>query len=678
MQPPSHVRTRRTAGKESAVRELDAESTSVTEAVPWPVSAHPEDIPFSPGTRLRLGVTQVRLVHALSLDRLLVKDLETGETRIVARATVRPVDKSPAGPDPQPIEGTNVSDEQLARLTAREAVLKPYVGGGELTRKEARRLGSTLGVSARTVRRWLHRYRRAGDITGLMPRRRGVQSGQRTLDPALDAIIRFAVEAKLKSSGNCSVRAVYEAIRGDCAAIGKAVPARATVLGRIKALKADPQSLPPEVAQEVRSRRRLVRGSAAAPHALSRVEIDHTLVDTHIVDARDRGPLGRPWLTIAMDVCTRAILGFVLTFEAPSRLSVALCLRHAIYPKEGWLKAIGARGPWPVFGRPQYIYTDNGAEFRSASFQMGCKRQHIENGYRPARTPRFGGSIERLIGTFMRRMRLIPGNTFNEILGKRSPYPAQQAILTLEDLELWFTNEITAYHHERHSTLGGAPLAAWEAAWRTPHGVVVPPHPADPQTLFADLLPHALRVVKPVGIDWHCLRYRSDALAPYVDPDIKRVVRIDPRDISSIWLDLPQGGHLQVPWVNAAWPRLSLWEWNEIRARDGRRAKGADPELVRQCLADNDALIAARADRGELRARRRRARLERWRSDETRQNAAPSAPATQPRTRLSNRKRGERGGRVPGQVPRLPPLPRTQLEVTRTSVESPVPFEVLE
>ena len=670
-----HSRTRRTAGKERASRVAHPEPTSVTAAVLSPGGAHPDDIPFAPGARLKLGAVPVQLVHALSLERLLVKDLETGETRIVARAAVRPVDTRTAQPDLPPVEGTTVSEAELARLTAREALLKPYVGGRELTRKEARRLGSTLGVSARTVRRWLRRYRRAGDITGLMPRPRGVQCGQRTLDPAVDAIIRFAVEAKLKSSGNCSVRAVYEAIRGDCEAIGKPVPARATVLGRIKALKADPRSLPPEIAQEVRSRRRLVRGSAEAPHALSRVEIDHTLVDTHLVDARDRGPLGRPWLTIAMDVCTRVILGFVLTLEAPSRLSVALCLRHAIYPKDRWLESVGAKGPWPVYGRPRYIYTDNGPDFRSPSFRMGCKRQHIENGYRPARTPRFGGSIERLIGTFMRRMRLIPGNTFNEILGKRSPYPAQDALLTLEDLELWFTHEITAYHHERHSTLGTAPLAAWEAAWRTPQGVMVPAHPADPHTLFTDFLPHALRAVKPVGIDWHCLRYRSEALAPYVDPDTKRVIRCDPRDLSAIWLDLPAGGHLQVPWLNGAWPRLSLWEWNEIRARDGRRGKGADPALVRQCLAENDALIAERAARGELRARRRLARAERWRSDETPQDAAPSAPTTQPGARVLRRKRGRKARR---RAPPLPPLPRTQLEVTRTSVESAVSFEVLE
>ena len=671
----SNVRTRCTAGKKDAVRVPAPEAPSGSDTVPWPGGAHPGDISFSPGSRLMLGAIPVQLVHALSLERLLVRDLQTGETRIVARAAVGAIESSSAEPDPPRAAGTNVNDEQVARLTAREEMLKPYLGGRALTRKEARRLGNALGVSARTVCRWLRRYRHAGDITGLMPRPRGVQSGQRTLDPAVDAIIRFAVAGKLKSTGNCSVRSVYEPIRGDCEAIGKPVPARGTVLGRIKALKADPQCLPPEVAQEVRSRRRLVRGSAEAPHALSRVEIDHTLVDTHIVDSRDRGPLGRPWLTIAMDVCTRVIMGFVLTLEAPSRLSVALCLRHAIYPKEQWLERVGARGPWPVYGRPRLIYTDNGAEFRSPSFRMGCKRQHIENGYRPVRTPRFGGSIERLIGTFMRRMRLIPGNTFNEILGKRSPFPAQEAVLTLEDLERWFAHEITAYHHERHRTLGMTPLAAWEAAWRTPHGIVVPPHPADPHTLFTDLLPHALRAIKPVGIDWHCLRYRSDAVAPYVDPDTKRVIRFDPRDISSVWLELPGGGHLQVPWVNAAWPRLSLWEWNEIRARDRRRAKGADPELVRQCLAENDALIAERAARGELRARRRLARAERWRSDETPQDAAPSAPSAPPSTRRLSRRRGRKARRP---APPLPPLPRTQLEVTRTSVESAVSFEVLE
>ena len=93
---------RRAAAKEGDAASVpNREPTSLTEAGPSPVSVHPEDIPFSPGTRLRLGATSLQLVHALSLDRLLVKDLETGETRIVARAEVRRADARPGEREPR-------------------------------------------------------------------------------------------------------------------------------------------------------------------------------------------------------------------------------------------------------------------------------------------------------------------------------------------------------------------------------------------------------------------------------------------------------------------------------------------------------------------------------------------------------------------------------------------------
>ncbi|MGH8317029.1 MAG: Mu transposase C-terminal domain-containing protein [Steroidobacteraceae bacterium] len=221
-----------------------------------------------------------------------------------------------------------------------------------------------------------------------------------------------------------------------------------------------------------------------------------------------------------------------------------------------------------------------------------------------------------------------------------------------------------------------SPLAAWEAAWRTPRGVVVPPHPIDRHTVFTDLLPHAERVVKPAGIELHTLHYRCEALAAYVNPGVKRVVRYDPRDISSISLELPTGCHLQVPWANQGWPRMSLWEWNEIRSRERRRDDLASAEVVRQCLAANDALIGQRIAEGELRARRRRARSERWREGEAVPEALPD-PAQEAAGDASRLRRRPRQ-RVPEPALMLPPLPKTQLEVSRASIDSPVPFEVLE
>jgi hypothetical protein len=35
------------------------------------------------------------------------------------------------------------------------------------------------------------------------------------------------------------------------------------------------------------------------------VQIDHTLVDVIVVDEIERKPIGRPWLTLVVDVATR-------------------------------------------------------------------------------------------------------------------------------------------------------------------------------------------------------------------------------------------------------------------------------------------------------------------------------------------------------------------------------------
>ncbi|WP_458249986.1 hypothetical protein [Citrobacter freundii] len=64
---------------------------------------------------------------------------------------------------------------------------------------------------------------------------------------------------------------------------------------------------------------------------LEQVQIDHTVIDLIVVDDRDRQPIGRPYLTLAIDVFTRCVLGMVVTLEAPSAVSVgsASCMSPA-------------------------------------------------------------------------------------------------------------------------------------------------------------------------------------------------------------------------------------------------------------------------------------------------------------------------------------------------------------
>ena len=66
---------------------------------------------------------------------------------------------------------------------------------------------------------------------------------------------------------------------------------------------------------------------------LERVELDHFLCDVHLICGETGVPLGRPWLTMAVDHYSGMVVGYHLTFAPPSAASVLAALRHAILPK---------------------------------------------------------------------------------------------------------------------------------------------------------------------------------------------------------------------------------------------------------------------------------------------------------------------------------------------------------
>ncbi len=67
--------------------------------------------------------------------------------------------------------------------------------------------------------------------------------------------------------------------------------------------------------------------------------------------------------------------------------------------------------------------------------------------YRPPLRPHFGDQIERLIGTVMKAMHLLPGTTFSSIK-ERGEYDSQgKAVMTLRELETWLVLQITGGYH---------------------------------------------------------------------------------------------------------------------------------------------------------------------------------------------------------------------------------------
>jgi putative transposase len=84
---------------------------------------------------------------------------------------------------------------------------------------------------------------------------------------------------------------------------------------------------------------------------------------------------------------------------------------NSVFDKAAWLKEREIDQDWPVTGLPEAVHVDNAAEFKSRAFIMGCENEGVKIIYRPPARPHFGGHIERLIGTMMGAVHLLPGTT---------------------------------------------------------------------------------------------------------------------------------------------------------------------------------------------------------------------------------------------------------------------------
>lgn len=128
-----------------------------------------------------------------------------------------------------------------------------------------------------------------------------------------------------------------------------------------------------------------------------------------------------------------------------------------------------------------------------------CKEYGMKLQFRPPATPRFGGHIERLIGTMMGAVHLLPGTTFS-IVKIRGDYDTEgRANLTLRELEKWIALEIVGkYHQHIHASLLRPPLAVW----RERQGEVDFNLPPDRMAFWTSFLPGERRRLLKDGIHW--------------------------------------------------------------------------------------------------------------------------------------------------------------------------------
>ena len=354
-----------------------------------------------------------------------------------------------------------------------------------------------LGVSRTYCYRLLGRYCDNPTVTGLIPLKRGRAVGAKVLDPTIDAPIEAAIDEHYLSPECPTLASLVRDVARRCAGRSLRAPTYKAVLARVIARKRFDVLRHRTGPARARSQATRVAGHLTAEGPLALMQVDHTLADAIVVAEGSRLPVGRPWLTLAIDVATRMVAGFYLSLERPSALAVAMVLSHAVLAKETYLRGTGLDVAWPVLGIPERVHLDNDKEFHSQALARGVEQYGIEVTYRPpARPParpHWGGHIERLVGTMMGAVHLLPGSTSSNVVEKGAYDATAAAVITMTDLEAWLVQQIAGvYHHSVHRGLGVAPLTAWTQAMeqRPP-----PRTPSDPDRSYLDFLPFRKRSV---------------------------------------------------------------------------------------------------------------------------------------------------------------------------------------
>ena len=264
-----------------------------------------------------------------------------------------------------------------------------------------------------------------------------------------------------------------------------------------------------------------------ADFCMQRVIVDHTEIDVHVVDDERELVLGRAWLTIAVDVRSRAVVGHCLSFINPSTWTVAEILKRIALPKRP-PPAMAKRYPvltW-LRGRITELIVDNASEFHGDGLAVAARTLGFHLRFCPVKRPRYRAIVERLIGTINRALcEVLPGRVLPIRDARRLDYNAEKgACILMDELEALLNQVIAEYNTSPHDGLGGRQPALVFEKELVNKGVM---NVGDLDSFLRDVMPAVSGAqLSPAGIRWQGLRYHCIRAVPELLDDL---VPLEPR-----------------------------------------------------------------------------------------------------------------------------------------------------
>jgi putative transposase len=587
------------------------------------------------GLFVKHGEEVYRIEQILDFETVIAVEVETGRSKPLRIGELRLF--TPGETNSFHYDIAEIADEQWRIAEQRFAAIKPLLNQNPVGRREVTLRAKELNVDTATLYRWLKRYNAYGVISALIPQKRGWKEGEGRINRELDFLISEVILDYYLSRERPTIQKTVVEVERRCYVKGISPPSPSTIRSRIIRISEKDQLRGRGFKEKAKNKFMPVAGSFPnADYPLSVIQIDHTPADIILVDDISRKPIGRPWLTLAIDVFSRMVVGYYLSFDAPSETSVAMCVAHSILPKDDWLLLHNVDAKWPVWGIPRKIHVDNGSDFRSNNFKQSCLMYGINLEFRPVKQPHFGGHIERMLGTVMQEIHDLPGTTFSSIKDREGYDSEKHAALTKSEFEEWIVIFLCKiYHQRKHSSLGMSPIRKWEIGIfgnGEITGVGVPPRPADRLSILLDFLPSFERTIQAFGVTIDLMTYYAESLRPWINavdpekPDEKRkfVFRRDPRDICVLWFfDPTLKQYFKIPTSDLAMPSMSVWEYQLVKdylKKEG--SKNIDKNQIYRGLTEIRGIVE------DAKVKTKKARRQLQRRKEHEKKISPAEPLT--------------------------------------------------
>ena len=467
---------------------------------------------------------------------------------------------------------SEINDSEYNEAKRRYEAILPLLEKN-LSRKDSVEYSKKIGIHFTTLYRWQERYKSTGTILGLISNKVGAKKGNTRLNSEIEILIKRIIDSYYLTIQKPSVQSVVDKVLAECKKMNIIAPHSNTIRNRIESIT-EYEKLKKQGNRGIaRTKYEPAPNKFEADYPLQLIEIDHTPCDIILVDDEHRLPIGRPWITVAIDIYSRMIVGYYLSMNAPSVTSVGMCVSNTILPKDTLLAKFDVNANWNVWGFPETIHVDNGADFRADAVKKAGLAHGINIEFRPVGRANFGGHIERVIGTLMHEIHNLPGTTFSNIK-QRGEYDSDaNASMTFFEFEKWLVTFITKIYHKRvHNSLSLTPEQQWEEGlFGDENSIGFIQKPSSNSTIILDFLPIYERTIQKNGVNIDGLNYYEHVLRTKINQTENGkkkqfIFKRDPRDIRYVWFyEESTKEYFKIPVANQNMPSMTAWEFDSIK-----------------------------------------------------------------------------------------------------------------